>query len=392
LLFYTKSDQWTWNPQYTPYDASYRDGFFRHVEDKTGRRYGLFDLTGPGGAAKGNPEYEVLGVTRFWRFTKEKMRQMIEEGRVVQTTPGSVPRQKRYLDEMPGVPLQDMWTDIFPIGAQASERLGYPTQKPEVLLERIIKTSSNEGDCVLDPFCECGTAIAVGQRLKRNWIGIDITHLAIGLIKSRLRDAFGDEVAKTYQVLGEPVSLPDAAELAKEDPYQFQWWALGHVGARRVEQKKGSDQGIDGRLFFHDEAGGGKTKQVILSVKSGHVSVKDIRDLRGVIEREKAEIGVLLTFEAATKPMLAEAASASFYKSQWGDHPRLQIITIDELLGGKRIDYPPTINVTHKKAPRAAGPLPEQFAFAAAPAPITGEVEPASEKPTRISKKKHKSK
>ena len=366
VLFYTKSEAWVWNPQYTPYDLSYKENFFHHVEEKTGRRYGLYDLTGPGGAAKGNPEYEVMGVTRFWRFTKEKMQKMIEEGKVVQTTPGSVPRQKRYLDELPGVPLQDVWTDIFPIGAQAAERLGYPTQKPEVLLERIIKTSSNEGDCVLDPFCGCGTAISVAQRLNRNWIGIDITHLAIGLIKSRLRDAFGEGVAKTYTVIGEPTSLPDAVELAHEDPYQFQWWALGLVGARRSEQKKGADQGIDGRLFFHDEtAGAGKTKQILLSVKAGHVTVSQLRDLRGVIDREKAEIGVLLCLEDVTKPMRTEAASAGFYKSPWGNHPRLQILTIGELLEGKGIDYPHVAgNFTFKRAPKAEAPLPEQMELA----------------------------
>jgi DNA modification methylase len=377
LLFYTKGDKWIWNPQYTPYDDSYTDSFLRHVEEKTARRYGLYDLTGPGGAAKGNPEYEVMGVTRFWRFSKEKMQQMIKEGRVVQTTPGSVPRQKRYLDEMPGVPLQDVWTDVRPIGSQAAERLGYPTQKPETLLERIIKTSSSEGDCVLDPFCGCGTAISVAQRLNRKWIGIDITHLAIGLIKSRLRDHFGDEVSNTYQVIGEPTSLPDAGQLAKEDPYQFQWWALGLVGARRTEERKGSDQGIDGRLLFHDEENG-PTKQIILSVKSGHVTVPYVRDLRGVIEREKAEIGVLITLEDATKPMVTEAAAAGFYKSPWGSHPRLQILTIAELLEGKPINYPPTINVTHKRAPRAEASLPEQYVLAAEKPIERGEPAPTA--------------
>ena len=363
LLFYTKGQSWTWNPQYTPYDEAYASSFFRHVEEKSGRRYGLFDLTGPGGAAKGNPEYEVLGVTRYWRFTQEKMQQMITDGRVVQTTPGSVPRQKRYLDEMPGVPLQDVWTDINPIASQAAERLGYPTQKPEFLLERIIKTSSNEGDTVLDPFCGCGTAIAAAQKLNRNWIGIDVTHLAIGLIKSRLRTAFGDAISSQYRVLGEPTSIPDATQLAHEDPYQFQWWSLGLVGARRTEQKKGADQGIDGRLYFHDEENG-KTKQIILSVKSGHLKATDVRDLRGVIERENAEIGVLITLEEPTKPMRAEAAAAGIYKSLWGDHPRLQMLTIAELLSGRRIDYPPTINVTHKRAPRH---LPEAAAQHALP-------------------------
>jgi DNA methylase/restriction endonuclease len=369
LLFYTKTDVWTWNPQYTDYDEEYVKQFYRHVEKGTNRLYRLGDLTGPGGAAKGNPQYEVMGVTRYWRFSKKKMDELIEQGRIIQTTPGAVPAYKRYLDEMVGVSLQDMWTDIRPIGAQAAERLGYPTQKPEALLERIVKTSSNEGDVVLDPFCGCGTAIAVAEKLKRNWVGIDITHLAIGLIKSRLRDAFGDEVAKTYSVIGEPVSAQDASELAREDPYQFQWWALGLVGARPNEQKKGSDQGIDGRLYFHDEPEGGRTKQIILSVKSGHVNVSFVRDLRGVIDREKAEIGVILAMEEPTRPMISEAASAGFYRLPWGNHPRLQILTIAELLSGKGIDYPHPSNVTFKRAPKAETPLPEQLQFAAARRP-----------------------
>jgi hypothetical protein len=207
--------------------------------------------------------------------------------------------------------------------------------------------------------------LCVAQKLKRNWIGIDITHLAIGLIKSRLRDAFGDDVAKTYSVIGEPVSEQHAFELAKEDPYQFQWWALGLVGARRSEQKKGSDQGIDGRLNFHDEPAGGKTKQILLSVKAGHVNVSFIRDLRGVIERGKAEIGVLLTMEEPTRPMMSEAASAGLYKSPWGSHPRIQILTIPEALNGKGIDYPHPSNVTFRRAPKAETPLPEQLEFTA---------------------------
>lgn len=240
---------------------------------------------------------------------------------------------------------------IQQMNPMARERLGYPTQKPESLLECIIQASSNEGDMILDPFCGCGTTIAVAQRLKRHWIGIDITHLAITLIKHRLQDAFGNQIS--YQVIGEPVSFPDAKTLAKEDPYQFQWWALGLVGARPVEQKKGSDKGIDGRLYFHDDLISGKTKQIILSVKAGHTSVAHIRDLRGVIEREKAEIGVLISLEEPTKHMRTEAAGAGFYDSPWGKRfPRLQILTIDELLKGKGIDYPPPgqVNVTFKKA------------------------------------------
>jgi len=237
--------------------------------------------------------------------------------------------------------------------------LGYPTQKPDELLDEIILSSSREGDLVLDPFCGCGTAVAVAQRLNRRWIGIDITHLAITLIKHRLQNAFVDQVA--YQVIGEPVSLPDAKALAESDPYQFQWWALGLVGARPVEQKKGSDKGIDGRIYFHDEAKG-KTKQVILSVKAGHTNVVHMRDLRGVVDREKAEIGVLITMQEPTSHMRTEAAGAGFYESPWGKHPRLQVLTIAELLAGQGIDMPPLrqVNATFKKAPKAKGDKPIQ--------------------------------
>ena len=354
LLFYTKGDAWMWNPIFTDYDKEYADQFYKEVEPETGRRYQLGDLTGPGGAAKGNPQYEVMGVTRYWRYSKERTQELIDAGRIVQKKPGTVPRHKRYLDEMPGVLLQDMWTDIGPLSSQSKERLGYPTQKPEALLERIINASSNEGDVVLDPFCGCGTAIAAAQKLNRRWIGIDVTHLAIGLIKHRLRSSFGDDVTKGYEVIGEPVSAPDATALATDDPFQFQWWVLGLVGARPVEQKKGADKGIDGRLYFHDDVAGAKTKQIIFSVKAGRTSVPHVRDLRGVIEREQAEIGVLLTQQEPTKPMRTEAASAGFYESPWGTrHPRLQLLTVTDLLMGKTVDRPVQQgNVTFKKAPK----------------------------------------
>lgn len=268
---------------------------------------------------------------------------------------GGTRRVRVYVDEAleRGRPIDDVW-DIDKLNNSAKEYLGYPTQKPEALLERIIQASSNEGDLVLDPFCGCGTTVIAAQRLNRRWIGIDITHLAIGLMRHRLRDTFGGEAV--YQVIGEPVSLPDAQALAESDPYQFQWWALGLVGARPVEQKKGADQGIDGRLYFHDEGKGGKTKQVILSVKAGHTTVSHLRDLRGVLDREGAEMGALITMQDPTKPMRAEAASAGFYQSPgWQtSHPRLQILTVAELLDGKQIDMPPIrqVSTTFKRAPR----------------------------------------
>jgi site-specific DNA-methyltransferase (adenine-specific) len=247
------------------------------------------------------------------------------------------------------------WWPMNVLNANDPERLGYPTQKPEALLERIIKASSKEGDVVIDPFCGCGTTIAVAQKLNREWIGIDITHLAITLIRHRLKDQFGDAVE--YRVIGEPVSLPDAESLAQQDPYQFQWWALGLVGARPTDQRRGSDRGIDGRLYFHDEPK--TTRQVLISVKCGHVSVSDVRDLRGVLERENADIGALLTLREPTQPMRAEAASAGFYQAPWGAKvPRIQILTIADLLGGGSIQYPRE-NVTFKKAPKVR-PEPEK--------------------------------
>ena len=385
LLFYTKGKEWTWNNVYTPYDESYVDRDYKLIEEGTGRHFRRGDLTAarPGGDTEYEwrvkrregirerwvadlydeylqplPGWEYRGVRpykgRYWAYSKENMRQYSQEGRLRHTFDG-MPEYKRYLDEMPGVPLQDLWVDIPPIIAGTAERLGYPTQKPEELLERILNTSSNQQNVVLDPFCGCGTTIAAAQKLGRSWIGIDITHLAITLMKHRLQDAFGDSAK--YKVIGEPVSLPDAEELALQDPYQFQWWALGLVHPRPVEQKKGADKGIDGRIYFYDEAAGSKTKQVILSVKAGHTGAAHVRDLRGVIEREKAEIGVLISMQAPTAPMKTEAAGAGFYDSPgWKkSYPRLQILTVADLLTGASINMPPLdqVNATFKKAAKA---------------------------------------
>ena len=192
LLFYTKSGEWTWNPIYTDYDPEYVEKFYKYYEPETNRRYRLDNLSGPGGAAKGNPQYEVMGVTRYWRYSEERMQELIDAGRVVQRRPGAVPAYKRYLDEMPGVPLQDLWTDINPLQAQSKERVGYPTQKPLALLERIIKASSNEDDVVLDPFCGCATACVAAENLGRRWIGIDISLKAVELVNMRLQQTMGE--------------------------------------------------------------------------------------------------------------------------------------------------------------------------------------------------------
>ncbi len=287
LLFYTKSDDWTWNPIYTPYEKEYVDAFYKYIEPNTGRRYRLGDLTGPGGAAKGNPSYEVMGVTRYWRYSKKRMEELIRQGRIVQTRPGAVPAYKRYLDEMPGIPLQDLWSDIGPVGAQAIERLNYPTQKPEALLERIIKASSNEGDLVLDPFCGCGTTIVAAERLKRRWIGIDITHLAINLMVHRLKDSFGYELSD-FVVEGVPKDLESARALAEDvDRHHFEWWALSLVGARPAQdKKKGADTGIDGVLYFYDDESGTPKKGV-----AGEERARQERRHSRLQERHRAREG-----------------------------------------------------------------------------------------------------
>ena len=344
LLFYSKSSELTWNPIYTAYDQEYVDRFYRHVEPETGRRYRLSDITGPGGGAKGNPEYEVMGVTRYWRYSRERMQELIDEGRVVQARPGTVPRYKRYLDEMTGVSLQDFWADIGPVASQAKERLGYPTQKPEALLERIINSSSNEGDVVLDPFCGCGTAIAVAERLNRRWIGIDVTHVAISLMRYRLHDTFGTELSN-YEVVGLPQDVASARALAEaseyDGRYQFEHWALGLVDAR-PSGKRGADSGVDGSINFFDD-NSGKAKRIIVQVKSGKVNRGQVATLIGDMKDQDAELGIFITLQQPTRPMRELALGQGVYTPQhFPDHsyPRVQILTIEELLGGAEPEYP----------------------------------------------------
>lgn len=385
ILAYAKSEDYTWNPVYVPYDEDYLEQEYRHVDDD-GRHYKETDLTAakPGGETeyewpvkrrnkkgagwiadldeeyedpKDGWEYKQVPPYkgRYWAYSKEKMKGFAEEGKLIHRRTG-MPRLKQYADEMPGVPVQNLWDDITP--ELGKKDLGYPTQKPQELLERIIKIGTDEGDTVLDPFCGCGTAIEAAETLDRHWIGVDITHLAISLIKHRLQDAF-EEVE--YEVVGEPTTLEGAKKLAEQDPYQFQWWALGLVGARPVDQQKGADQGVDGRLyFFPDQSRSGSPDEIIFSVKSGNVTVSQLRDLVGVVDREDAAIGVFITLEPPTRPMREEAASAGFYRSpELGDkrYPKIQILTIEELLEGKKVECPAFVrqggDVTFKKAPRA---------------------------------------
>jgi site-specific DNA-methyltransferase (adenine-specific) len=314
ILWYTKSNEWTFNPD-APYVRVSRkpDSHMKVITDESGVTF---------------QEKTDAKTGKVYRYPLDKI-------------------------------ADDYWLNMEQLNREDAERLGYPTQKPESLLERIVAASSTEGDLVLDPFCGCGTTIAVAERLHRRWIGIDITHLAITLMRHRLQNAFGNELSP-YEIIGQPKDLESARALARESEhegrYQFEWWALGLVDARPAQdKKKGSDKGIDGYINFFDD-NSGKAKTIIVQVKSGHVNASHIRDLKGVLEREKAQIGVYITLEDPTKPMIEEAASAGFYEPEHfpeNYYPRIQILTIQALLNGKTVDYPRHAPVaTFKKAQR----------------------------------------
>ena len=425
ILYYKKTADATFNLTYTPYTKGYIEDFFTEEDDRG--RYRPVLLTGPGTrtgeSGKAWRHYNPTLSGRHWQpasYLYEKYKHLTGEDLAQYPLlerfdkldslgliswpkkKDGVPNYRYYLADAPGVLLQDIWAyqpgtegcvygnenvgideDVKWLSTKDRERLGYQTQKPEGILERIIKASSNPGDIILDPFCGCGTTIAVAQKLDRFWIGIDITHLAINLIKRRLKDSFGIEpityavsskkaetlkaaeasgeyrepTKRPFYVVGEPTSLPDAAILASSDKYQFQWWALGLVGARPDEQKKGADKGIDGRITFQGDKVG-NFENVIISVKGGeNIGVAYVRDLRGVLDREKAAIGVLITMQEPTEPMKTEALKAGFYESaSWGEkYPKIQLLTIAELLAGNKIDMPSLkyVDATFKKSPKA---------------------------------------
>ncbi|MGA7711930.1 MAG: DNA methyltransferase [Rhizomicrobium sp.] len=267
-------------------------------------------------------------------------------------------RKKIYLDESQGVPLTDVWDDLPPIHASAPERLGYPTQKPQALLERILDASSNEGDIILDPFCGCGTTVHAAQKLNREWIGIDVTHLAISLIQKRLRDAFGPI---PIEIHGTPKDQGGAEALAAQDKYQFQWWAVSLVDAVPYGgKKKGADSGIDGFIYFKPD--GKTTEKAIVSVKGGeNVGVGMIRDLIAVVDREKAKLGVLISLAEPTAPMKKEAIAAGFYKTEYGEYPKIQILTIEQLFAGQKPHMPWIDNTVFKKAKLEKGKQEKLF-------------------------------
>ncbi len=393
VFMYSRDNEWCWNAIHGEYDEEYIRKQFRYKDER-----GVYRANMLTGAKAGGPEayqpwrgrtpssgraWALPGYKRFSDWLKEllpteaewtklgihaKLDLFDQVGMIHwPKKEGGFPYIKYYLKDRPGKIATDVWTDIKPLTGTAKERLGYPTQKPVALLERIIRASSNEGDIVLDPFCGCGTAIAAAHKLGRKWVGIDITHLSIALQKYRLLDMFELESGVDYEVIGEPTTEDGARDLAQdsanEGRYQFEWWALSLVGAKPVggqagtrKGKKGADKGIDGiiNFFEQDAKGKARAKQVIVQVKSGKVGAKDIHELRGVIEREEAAIGVFLTLEQPTQPMLKEALAAGYYESaMWQQtYRRLQILSIRDLLGDDGVDMPPQ-HGTFRQAERA---------------------------------------
>ena len=300
ILFYAKGEPWHWQEQFTPYEQSYIDNFYRHTELGTNRKYRLSDVTSnrPGGSylwkGKSPPGH------RYWGYGEETMNEFEETGRLVYSKNG-IPSYKRYLDEMPGQLLQDVWTDIPPIAAHAAERLGYPTQKPLALMERIITASCPTNGVVLDPFCGCGTTVDAAQKLGRRWIGIDITYLAVDLIRKRLRHGFGPDIEASYQVHGIPTDMPGAEALFNENPFDFERWAVSLVDGQPNEKQVG-DKGIDGRIRFYADKD--KIGTALVSVKGGkQVGPTMMRDLVGTLDQHKGDMGLLILLHKPTRGM-----------------------------------------------------------------------------------------
>ncbi|MDZ4180412.1 MAG: DNA methyltransferase [Coriobacteriia bacterium] len=361
ILYYGKSARPIWTDPREDYDEAYLNRYYKY-DDGDGRLYWRNSLTAAGTrqGSSGMPwrGYDPGATGAHWKFTTENLDRLDSEGRIYWPPGGGWPQIKRYRNELKGRALSDVWTDIDHINPAGNERLGYPTQKPVALLERIIEASSNPGDVVLDPFCGCGTALVAAEKLGRRWVGIDVTYLSIAVMKARLADSFG---LLDVPVVGQPTEVAGARALAEgpDGRYQFQWWALGLVDAQPVggQKKKGADAGIDGVIGFTDA--GGRRDRVIVSVKSGGVNASMIRDLKGTLEREKAALALFVTLDEPSKPMKQEAAEAGFWHSEvWNrDYPRIQIISIRELLEeGKHPDLPAFVHQPYQRAEKVQLP------------------------------------
>jgi DNA modification methylase len=363
ILCYRKSELGIWNPIVIPYDMKNLDRQTAEKygnTDENGRRYQFTSLLHPEQGKRPNLDYELMGVRRTWRWSRERMEQAVEDGRVVQTAPGRVPREKRYLDEQEGRLVGDVWTDIPPLNSQAAERLGYPTQKPLALLERIIRAASNEGDLILDPFCGCGTTVDAAQRLERRWTGIDITFIAVDLMEKRLIHTYGEGIRGTYEVTGIPRDLGSAHDLARRKPFDFERWAVSLVHGQPNEKQVG-DRGMDGVVGFNVDTRG-NVGRVLVSVKGGKQLGPDfVREIGGTVQSRGAEMGLLITMHEPTRGMREEADHAGTYR--WPVNgvvfPRVQIVTIEALLAGRGPKMPPAM-LPYIAAARRRQPMAEQ--------------------------------
>ena len=347
ILFYTKSDKYTWNKYtwnkvYTKYDDEYLKERFKRGGDKPWKDA---DITGSGTRNGETGQvwrgYDVTAKGRHWAYPPSVLNEMDAQGRVYWPKKrGGWPREKVMLAKAHGIPLQDIWTDISPVNSQAEDRLGYPTQKPPNVLKRIIEASSDKGDTVFDPFCGCGTTVFAAQELGRAWIGCDVAILAIKLIREILTgNRYRLSEGTQFTVDGVPASIEQADELFRHDPFQFQHWAVERAGGFPM-QKKVADHGIDGRLYFETRS---TLRSMVLSVKGGHLRPTDIRDLRGVLEREDgAELAGFISLREPSKAMWEEASQAGVYEYQGVPYRRIQLLTVREILEEKRQFETPT--------------------------------------------------
>jgi len=363
ILFYAKSDSMFWKGGHLKYDPSYIEQRFRTDED---RPWKDADLTGAGitNGESGKPwrGFDVAAKGRHWAYVPSELDRLDKEGKIYwPKKKGGWPRLKKYLDEAKGIPLQDVWTDIFPVNSQAQERLGYPTQKPEELLQRIILASTNAGDTVLDPFCGCGTTIQVAQDEKRRWIGIDISQDAIDVIRDQRISKFGENFK--YEMIWLPRDMDAAKAFAAEQPFQFQDWAVEKIGGVPTKRRAG-DRGVDGKCYFKDDLSGPSNqpaRQIVISVKGGKLTPAFVRELQGAVDGQRAVMGVLLTLNEPSKQMVSDAAKYSFFHCTQGTFPRIQIITIKNILDGERLKLPQLMQM--ESAKRVAAVTAEQRAL-----------------------------
>ncbi|MBB1126932.1 DNA methyltransferase [Thiospirillum jenense] len=358
VLFYVKSNQYQWNKGYAEYDENYVTSHYTNT-DEFGRKFRYDNLVKPKGSA--GYFYILLGCSpppNGWRMPESRALQWLNENRIEIPPKGKIPAYKRYLDEMKGAVLTNVWNDILPINSQGKDAFSYPTQKPETLLERIIQASSNEGDVVLDAYCGCGTTIAVAQRLNRQWIGIDITYQSIAIILGRLEDSFGTEVLNQITLGGIPRDMESARALAnkKDDRLrkEFEKWAvLTYTNHHAIiDDKKGADKGIDGMAYIVTGKGDKALARVVIQVKSGKVKRTDVAALRGDMARENAVMGIFITLEEPTKAMHEDAMAAGYYHHELlhRDYPAIQLVTVREMIDEHRRSDLPLHQKVFKKA------------------------------------------